>query len=271
VLVAEEGAERWEAVSPALQARDASADGRAIRWMIAAGGPGTGLADLGEGADANLATARAMGEQRRRFLRRRQDYFAFILADILVHAANRARRYGRRSGRAPLREVTLADIQIHVPDISPEDNESLATAAATLIGGLLDLGRIIGVTPQFRATALRLFMKFAGEQMSDDEAAALLEEEVRSSELRSSEGVRSSELRSSEGVRSSELRSSEEVRSSELRSSEFLVSPHSGAPQETPNSELRTSNSEPSTSNSEPSTSNSGRTNAPSVNGHHHA
>ena len=61
--------EEWEAVAPRLHANDAAADGRAIRWMIAAGGPGIGLVDLGEGEDSNLATAKAMAEQRARFMR----------------------------------------------------------------------------------------------------------------------------------------------------------------------------------------------------------
>ena len=70
VIIADEQ-ETWTAVAPGLHAADASADGRAIRWMIVAGGPGTALLDLGEGEDSNLATGQVMTEQRRRFLRRR--------------------------------------------------------------------------------------------------------------------------------------------------------------------------------------------------------
>ena len=72
VIIADSDGEEWSAVSPNLHAADARHDGRAIRWMIVAGGPGTALTDMGEGEDANLATAKAMGEQKRRFLRRRQ-------------------------------------------------------------------------------------------------------------------------------------------------------------------------------------------------------
>ncbi|HRJ42141.1 MAG TPA: hypothetical protein PL105_09675, partial [Caldilineaceae bacterium] len=88
VIVAGEN-EKWQAVAPSLQARDAKEDGRAIRWMIAAGGPGTTLTDFGESEDASLATAKATGEMRRRFLMQRQGYFAFILADVVVRAFNR--------------------------------------------------------------------------------------------------------------------------------------------------------------------------------------
>ena len=86
--------EEWQPVTPSLQAHDASADGRAIRWMVVAGGPGVGLTDLGEAEDANLATARAMGEQRSRFMRARQAYFAYILAQVALTAYNRAVRLG---------------------------------------------------------------------------------------------------------------------------------------------------------------------------------
>ena len=40
VIIADEQ-ETWSAVAPTLHANDACADGRAIRWMIVAGGPGT--------------------------------------------------------------------------------------------------------------------------------------------------------------------------------------------------------------------------------------
>ena len=48
IVIADEG-ETWTAVAPTPHANDAASDGRAIRWMITAGGPGTSLLDLGEG------------------------------------------------------------------------------------------------------------------------------------------------------------------------------------------------------------------------------
>ena len=48
VQVIDKDAEEWEAVAPTLHAHDAQADGRAIRWMVAAGGPGLALTDFGE-------------------------------------------------------------------------------------------------------------------------------------------------------------------------------------------------------------------------------
>jgi len=108
VVVKERDVETWEAVTPNLRAQDAEADGRAIRWMIVAGGPGLSLLDVGESETANLASAKTLGEQRRRFLRRRQAYFGWMLADVAVHAWNRAVLLGLRRGRV----VSVADVEI---------------------------------------------------------------------------------------------------------------------------------------------------------------
>ncbi len=170
VIIADDQ-ESWEAVAPTLHANDASADGRAIRWMIVAGGPGTSLLDLGEGEDSNLATGRVMAEMRRRFLRRRQAYLAWLLSDLVVHAYNRWGE-GTRSGR---RQVTHADITADMPDISVEDNRELAAAAADLAQGLNDLAKLMGDGPAFRRLALRLFVKFAGEQVSAAEFEEIVE------------------------------------------------------------------------------------------------
>jgi hypothetical protein len=78
------------------------------------------------------------------------------------------------------RTVTETDIVAITPDISPEDNADLATAAARLTAALSQLAQI--TSPHgppgtaFRKTALRLFAKFAGEQLTDSEIETILEE-----------------------------------------------------------------------------------------------
>ena len=62
-----------------------------IRWMLASGGPGTNLTDFGEAEDANLATATVMVDIRRRFLRRRQAYFVWMLKELTLRAYERSR------------------------------------------------------------------------------------------------------------------------------------------------------------------------------------
>jgi hypothetical protein len=108
VLVLDKDIENWQAAAPSLHANDAQADGQAIRWMIAAGGPGVGLVDFGEGEEANLATAKAMGEQRSKFMRARQQYLAWTLATTALTACNRGVRLGKVAGE----ERTLGDILV---------------------------------------------------------------------------------------------------------------------------------------------------------------
>lgn len=172
VIIAEQGAETWEAVAPNLHAADAEKDGRAIRWMIVAGGPGTGLLDIGEGEDSNLATGQVMAELRRRFLRRRQAYLAWLLTDLVVHAYARWAAVTGARGR----RVTHTDLVALTPDISPEDNQALATAAGALAGSLETLAGLVGDGLAFRRMALRLFGKFVGETLSENEFEAILQE-----------------------------------------------------------------------------------------------
>ena len=171
IVIADEG-ETWTAVAPTLNAHDAVSDGRAIRWMITAGGPGTSLLDLGEGEDSNLATGHVMTETRRRFLRRRQAYLQWLLADVMVHAWRRHVAVQHLAARP----VSPADIRIEMPDISVEDNRELATAAAHLAAALTDLAQITGRGPTFRRLALRWFVKFLGEQTGEGEVEQVLAE-----------------------------------------------------------------------------------------------
>ena len=170
VVIADEQ-ESWTAVAPNLHANDAANDGRAIRWMIAAGGPGTSLLDLGEGEDSNLATGQVMVEMRRRFLRRRQTYLGWLLADVLCAAWRMA---GQTVARRDARPVTVADWTVEMPDISAEDNQKLAAAAAQLAGALTTVAGLVGQGPALQRVALRWFTKFAGEQLSQEEFEAIL-------------------------------------------------------------------------------------------------
>ena len=171
VIIADEQ-ESWAAVAPSLNANDAANDGRAIRWMIVAGGPGTSLLDLGEGEDSNLATGQVMTEMRRRFLRRRQSYLAWLLTDLVLVAWN---RYTAGTWRSRHR-ATAADITAVLPDISVDDNQKLAQAAMQLASGLNSVAQLAGDSAAFRKMALRMFVKFAGEQISERELAEMLAE-----------------------------------------------------------------------------------------------
>jgi len=173
VIVTEQGAEEWEAVTPKLEGRDAAPDGRAIRWMIAAGGPGTSLVDFGEGEDANLATAKAMSEQRQKIMRGRQHLFADILATVAITAYNRAVARGRLRGRS----CTTQDLEISLPDISPSDNADLASSAFSIANAfrtLHDAGA--GAGPTWTGAAIRVMLRFAGETLTEDQFASIVRE-----------------------------------------------------------------------------------------------
>lgn len=173
VVVIENGEEDWQAVAPDLNATDAANDGKAIRWQIAAGGPGIGLSDLGEADESNLATATAMGEMRRRFMSERQGYFGYVLAHTTLTAYNRAVRLGLVRGR----EKGLLDIRISYPDIGTEDNGNLAQAASQIADALSKLQTTASLDGEtWRRQAMRLVMKFAGEPLLDKDLDAMIEE-----------------------------------------------------------------------------------------------
>jgi hypothetical protein len=163
VIVLEEGSERWEAITPNLHAQDAKEDGRALRWMIAAGGHGMSLLDFGEGEDSNLATGEAMRDQRQRFLRQRQAYFGEMLAEVTLIAYERWRGVVGGRHRAALR----ADLSVELPDIAAEDNSTLATAAGGITAAFTALAGLVGASREMRFEAVRLFAKFAGEGLSE--------------------------------------------------------------------------------------------------------
>ena len=73
------------------------------------------------------------------------------------------------------RSVTHADIVAHTPDISPEDNQSLAAAAAALAGALKTVMDLVGESAAYRRMALRMFVKFAGEQVGEQEFERIMD------------------------------------------------------------------------------------------------
>jgi hypothetical protein len=181
LIIAEEGAEKWEAVTPRLNASDAKDDGRAIRWMIAAGGPGTALIDFGEGEESGLSKGADASEQRRRFLTRRQEYFAYVLAHLTVTAYNRWLDTTGHRGRG--RRATLQDILVQKPDISPADNERLATTATNLIRSLLDLRGFVGDSEALQRFGLQMYIRYTGESVTESEFAAILAGEKEGQEI----------------------------------------------------------------------------------------
>ena len=103
-IVVKDKSEKWEAVTPSLNGADASHDMKAVRGMIDSGS-GYPPHWRGESGDANLATATAMQGPTERHLLRRQQYFVFMLQDIVYHAYNRAIQLGQ-ARRLPTKIIT---------------------------------------------------------------------------------------------------------------------------------------------------------------------
>ena len=77
-----------------MRGTDAAKDLQAVRMMVDAGS-GYPPHWRGEAADANLATATAMQAPTERHLLRRQQYFSYMIQDILYHAYERSVQIGR--------------------------------------------------------------------------------------------------------------------------------------------------------------------------------
>lgn len=166
--------ERWEAAAPNLQAADANHDLKAVRQMIDAGS-GYPPHWRGESADANLATATAMQAPTERHLARRQQYFVFMLQDILWTAYQRAVQAGKAR---PLSAAAYSSLFIAAaPDISTSDNEALARASKDITQAFATLyGLLPGRSAQLDQLLVRLALRFAGQPLPEETISAILEE-----------------------------------------------------------------------------------------------
>ena len=182
-IIVKDDSERWEVNSPSLHGADSGHDLKAVRGMIDAGS-GHPPHWRGDATTTNLATARAMQAPTERHLQRRQQYFLFMLKDILYTAYQRAVEIGRArplggGGRgwdhSPAEREAL--IHINLPDISREDNESLARSAMQAAQGLKILAEQLGGrSPALDRLFLQTVFKFAGEPQPDDVLDRILAE-----------------------------------------------------------------------------------------------
>lgn len=142
--------ESWSAVRPEIGADDSSADGLALRLMIAAGS-GFPLHFLGEAAEANLATATAMASPTLRRLERRQLYYGWLVSDLGRECLRRSGRFGYG-----LNVKVWAEFE----DLNVEDNERIARSAG-LAADALKTAREMGWLGDLEAR--ELFGRFVGE------------------------------------------------------------------------------------------------------------
>lgn len=173
IIVHDEG-EEWDMKAPQIAARDASADGKALRTMVATGA-GFPLHMLSEAEGANLATAEAQMDAPARTLRARQLYFCHLLTDLTLHAYEHWRLHQRR----PPRSCTARDIVISAPEITRSDNQALAQAGREIVqmlAGLRDQLAAAGIAPtdELNRRTVEMAFRFAGEVLDPDEINAIL-------------------------------------------------------------------------------------------------
>ena len=175
-IIVKDESEKWEVANPSLHGVDAAHDLRAVRGMVDAGS-GYPPHWRGESSEANLATATAMQAPTERHLLRRQQYFTFMLQDILYHAYQRACQVRNTRLLSSSDYSTL--FQVSAPDISRSDNESLARATRDFMNGMKTLaGQLPGESETFIKQMLRLAFKFSGEPQTEEEIHKMYKESV---------------------------------------------------------------------------------------------
>ncbi len=149
-------AEKWSAVEPHIQANDASADGRAIKLMIAAGStlPEHYLAD---GDNGNRATAAEMSLPTLLKFKRRQRIVKYMLQIILDRVIREAQRTGRLGPRID------TSYEITFPEIDSGEHQTLAHSAYYLVQALTSAKAQGWISDE---TAMHMLFKFAGEEIN---------------------------------------------------------------------------------------------------------
>ncbi len=159
ILVADDN-ESWKILSPRLESADAEKDGLALKNMISAGA-GIPLHFLAEPESATRTTADAAGGPTFRRYEQRQEYFLWLLSDLLAVVLARRARVDPKLD--PKTEIVVTG-----SDITSKDNGALAQAAYYMTEVLSNLkDRNMITNDEF----LRLIYRFFGETV---EAEAML-------------------------------------------------------------------------------------------------
>ncbi len=169
-IIVKDETEEWNVMAPSLRGADASHDMKAVRMMIDAGS-GFPPHWRGEGGDVNLATAEAMHGPPERVLQKRQEYFVWLLEDILYSSYMRSVA-AIGDGGYPIfeQQPNYQELfTIDKPDISLRDNSLLAEAGSTMSMAFAQLqNMLLGKSLILQRLAVDLVTKFAGEPQEDE-------------------------------------------------------------------------------------------------------
>jgi hypothetical protein len=155
-----------------VNADEAGADGQILRLAIATGA-NAALHYLGEGEAVNYSTAKEMGEPTSRFFTERQNELCAQLINLATAAYLRAEALGLVSS-PPHAGGTEGGLQLvaNVTEVARADNISLASAANQIAQAINYLAIQGWMDKQ---TAITLMLKFAGEAITEDQLAAILD------------------------------------------------------------------------------------------------
>lgn len=174
-VIVKDDSEEWEAKSPVIRGSDAAPDMKAVRGMVDASS-GYPPHWRGEATDVNLATAQAMQEPAEKHLKRRQNYFAFVLKDIIYNAYLRAHQL--YPAKWPIPEETNFDklFTAVTPDISKTDNSGYASSALNLSQAYANLAHQMNPSASMTRRFLSILFKFIGEPIDDDDLDIIMQE-----------------------------------------------------------------------------------------------
>lgn len=165
-IVVKDESETWETITPSLRGADAGHDMKAVRQLIDAGS-GYPPHWRGEGGEVNVATAEAMQAPPEKFLIKRQEYFVWMLEDILYQAFLRAVEVGAQPAPTVIEYKNL--FTPDAPDVTLRDNDQLAGGANKMAEAFAILqNTLLGKSPTLHRIAVDTMLKFAGEPQEDE-------------------------------------------------------------------------------------------------------
>jgi hypothetical protein len=160
ILVTDDS-EEWSVINPELEASDANTDGLALKKMISSGA-GVPLHFLAEPESSTRTTAEAAGGPTYRHYEQRQNFYLWVLQDLLEVVIARRQLVDARVSRR-------AELQVTGADISARDNVALSLAGSNILAALTGL-RDRGLIDD--AELLRMVYRFTGEPVDVPEMLA---------------------------------------------------------------------------------------------------
>ena len=163
--------ETWHAIAPNINASDATADGRAIKLMIAVGAT---LPEhyLSDGDNNNRATAAEMALPTLLKFKRRQRVLRYMLRQILDRVILEAQKAGRLGPRVD----TTYDITF--PEIDSGEHNLLAQGMNWLLPALQTAKAQGWISDE---TAMKIMFEYCGEEVDIHEELARISSQMKGS------------------------------------------------------------------------------------------